>query len=207
MTISAAEAHRAKHAPAVDGVLPIILERWSPRSYDSREVSLADLRLIFEAARWAPSSSNEQPWRYLVGRRNSQTHSKIAACLNPGNQIWAAHVAVLMLGVARTRFARNDTPNAYAFYDLGAATMLITLQAAALGLVTHQMAGFDHAAIRTALGIPEDFLLGSVMAIGHQGEPSALPNEKLLGSETATRTRKPLSEIAFSAWNEPLDLA
>lgn len=206
MTVSAAEAHRIKRAPAVEGVLPIILERWSPRSYDSREVSLADLRLIFEAARWAPSSSNEQPWRYLVGRRNSRTHSKIAACLNPGNQIWAADAAVLMLGVASTRFTRNDAPNAYALYDLGAATMLITLQATALGILAHQMAGFDHAAVRQALAIPEDFLLGSVMTLGYQGEPSALPNERLLSSETASRTRKPLNQIAFSSWNEPLDL-
>ncbi len=207
MTVPAAEAHHIKHAPPADGVLPVLLERWSPRSYDpSRDVSLTDLRRLFEAARWAPSSSNEQPWRYIVGLRNSSAHQKIAAVLAPGNQVWAPHAPVLLLGVTRTHFARNDAPNAYALYDLGAATVLITLQATALGLSTHQMAGFDHHAARASLSIPEDYALGSVMAIGYQGEPGALADEKHLASETAPRTRKSLSEIVFSAWNIPLAL-
>lgn len=206
MTPTAAETRHIKLAPSVDGLLPLIRERWSPRSFSSRDVSSADLRVIFEAARWAPSSSNEQPWRYIVGTRNSPTHQKIAAFLHPGNQLWAPRASVLMLGAAKKNFARDHAPNPYAFYDLGAATVLITLQAVALGLITHQMAGFNHEAARASLAIPEDYALGSVMALGYQDEPSALPSEKLIASETAPRTRKPLSEIALSAWDEPLNL-
>ena len=207
MTLSAAEARRIKHAPPAEGVLPVVLERWSPRSYSDRDVSAADLRRIFEAARWAPSSANEQPWRYIVGLRNSPTHAKIAAALSPGNQNWAPNAPILILGAARSTFASSGEPNPYAFFDLGAATLIITLEATSLGLATHQMAGFNHDAIRQSLEIPADYLLGSVMALGHQDEPSKLTSEKHLASETAPRTRKPLSEIAFSAWNQPLTLA
>jgi nitroreductase len=206
MTLSASEVDRLKHAPATDGVLPVVLQRWSPRSFDGREVSPADLEKVFEAARWAPSSYNEQPWRFIVGVRTSSTHSKIASSLMDFNKAWAPRAPVLILGVAKTRFSQNDAPNAYAIFDLGAASALITLQASALGLVTHQMAGFDHDAARKVLGIPETYALGSVMALGYQGEPSALPNDRLIALETAPRTRKPLSEIVFSAWGEPATL-
>src|ERR1700721_1142994 len=100
MTISAAEARKAKHAPKVDGVLPIFLERWSPRAFEEREVSGADLRRIFEAARWAPSSNNEQPWRFILGRRNSDTFQKIASSLVSFNQAWAPKAPTLILGTA-----------------------------------------------------------------------------------------------------------
>jgi nitroreductase len=113
---------------------------------------------------------------------------------------------VLILGTAHTRFSRNGTPNGYAMYDLGAATAMLILQATAMGLAAHQMAGFDHDAARKAFEIPEDYSLGSVMALGYQGEPAALPDAKMIATETAPRTRKPLSEIAFSAWGEPAKL-
>jgi nitroreductase len=207
MTLSASEVNQLKHAPAVEGVLPVIHQRWSPRSFAEREVSAADLAKVFEAARWAPSSNNEQPWRYLVGVRNSDTHSKIAATLAGFNKVWAPNAPVLILGTASSRFSRNGRPNGYALYDLGAATVLITLQAAALGLATHQMGGFDHDAIRQALAIPEDYVLGSVMALGYLGEPAELGDEHLIASEVAPRSRKPVSEIVFSAWGEPAQLA
>ena len=207
MTLSASEVNQLKRAPAVEGVLPVIHQRWSPRSFADREVNLAELAKVFEAARWAPSSNNEQPWRYIVGVRNSATHAKIAATLAGFNKAWAPKAPVLILGVASTRFSRNGRPNDYALYDLGAATVLITLQAVALGLATHQMGGFDHDAIRQALEIPEDYVLGSVMALGYLGEPAALADEHLIASEVAARSRKPLSEMVFSAWGEPADLA
>lgn len=207
MTLSASEVNQLKHAPAVEGVLPVIHQRWSPRSFAEREVSAADLAKVFEAARWAPSSNNEQPWRYLVGVRNSDTHSKIAATLAGFNKVWAPNAPVLILGTASSRFSRNGRPNGYALYDLGAATVLITLQAAALGLATHQMGGFEHDAIRQALAIPEDYVLGSVMALGYLGEPAELGDEHLIASEVAPRSRKPVSEIVFSAWGEPAQLA
>jgi len=206
MTLSAEEVHRLKRAPAVEGVLPVVLHRWSPRAFDGREVSAADLRKIFEAARWAPSSNNEQPWSFIVGLRGTETHKKIAASLVSFNQMWAPKAPVLILGVANTKFSRNGKPNYYASYDLGAATMLITLQAQELGLATHQMGGFDHEAARGALEIPEDYALGSVMALGYMGEPATLENERLIEQEVAPRTRKQLDETVLGAWGEPLKI-
>ncbi|MGO9317843.1 MAG: nitroreductase family protein [Terracidiphilus sp.] len=207
MTLSALEVHQLKQAPAIDGVLPVVLARWSPRSYAARDVSPADLKIIFEAARWAASSNNEQPWRFLVGLRNSSTHQKIFSALVGFNQSWAGAAPVLILGVANGKFSLNNSPNAYALYDLGAAAAILCLQAAALGLATHSMAGYNHDTARQALAIPEDYLLGAVIALGYQGEPSALNHEKLIAQETSPRSRKPLSEFVFSAWGEPANLA
>jgi nitroreductase len=204
-TQSAHEVHRLKHAPAVGGVLPVILERWSPRSFESREVNPADLKRVFEAARWAPSSFNEQPWRFIVAKRESDTFNQIVATMTTGNQAWAPKAPMLILGIAKS-FTHNGSSNRFAMHDLGAAMALITLEATALGLATHQMAGFDEEAARTALGIPEEFAIGSIMALGYQGEPSALPNEKLIAAEVAPRTRKPLNELVFSSWDVPARL-
>jgi nitroreductase len=204
MTLSINEVNTFKTAPAVEGVLPVILSRWSPRAFSGREVSAADLARVFEAARWAPSSNNRQPWRYLVGVRDSITHDKLAALLAGFNQAWAPQAPVLILGV--TKAVHDGTPNAYALYDLGAATALLTVQAAALGLATHQMAGYDHEAAGQALDIPEDYALGAIIALGYQGEPSALTNERLLSMEIAPRQRKPLNDFVFSSWGVPADL-
>lgn len=206
MTLSSSEVNNLKHAPAVEGVLPIIHHRWSPRSFADREVSPADLRTVFEAARWTASSYNEQPWRFLVGTRNSGTYKKILSSLIAFNQAWAAAAPVLILGVAKTRFSHSDAPNRVSLYDLGAAASYLTLQAAALGLSTHQMAGFDESVARQALEIPEGYALGAVIALGYQGEPAALPNEQMIAQETAPRSRKPLSEIVLSAWETPANL-
>jgi nitroreductase len=206
MTLSAAEVHHLKKAPAADGVLPAVLARWSSRSFADRDVSPADLRKVFEAARWAASSYNEQPWRFIVGLRNSLTHKKIFSTLIGFNQSWAGAAPVLILGVAKTKFSHNGADNRNALYDLGAASSYLTLQAAALGLTTHQMAGFDADAARQAFAIPEDYALGAVIALGHQGEPSALPHPDLIAHEVAPRTRKPLNEFVLSSWGEPADL-
>ena len=122
------------------------------------------------------------------------------------NQTWAPHAPVLILGLALTTFARNGHANAYALYDLGAASSYLTLQAAALGLSTHQMAGFDRDAARAALGIPDEYALGSVIALGYQGEPADLEDEALIAKELAPRTRKPLNELVFAAWGTPAEL-
>ncbi len=206
MTISAAEVHELKKAQAIDGVLPIFHTRWSPRSFSDREVAPADLARVFEAARWAASSFNEQPWRFFVGRRNSLTYKNIFESLMPPNKAWAGAAPVLILGVARTKFSHNDAPNRVALYDLGAAASYLTLQAAALGLAAHQMAGLDPEAARKALEIPEEYVIGAVIALGYQGEPTALNNERLLAQEIAPRERKPLKDFVFSAWNTPADL-
>jgi nitroreductase len=206
MTLSAIEVNNLKQAPAVEGVLPAVLGRWSPRSFADRDVSPADLVKVFEAARWTASSYNEQPWRFLVGTRNSLTHKKIFSSLIGFNQAWAGAAPVLILGVASTKFAHNGEANRNALYDLGAASSYLTLQAAALGLTTHQMAGYDQAAARQALEIPEPYVLGAVIALGYQGEPAALGQEQLIALETTPRARKPLSEFVLSAWGTPANL-
>jgi nitroreductase len=206
MTLSASEVHSLKHAPATDGVLPIFHQRWSPRAFSDREVSAADLAKVFEAARWAASSYNEQPWRFIVGQRKSTTYHKILGSLIEFNQHWARHAPVLIFGVAKEKFSHNGAPNRVALYDLGAASSHLTLQAAALGLATHQMAGFDEAAARKALEVPDGYVGGAVIALGYQGEPASLPNEQMLSQEVAPRQRKSLKEIVFSAWDIPLHL-
>ena len=206
MTTSVNELNDLKQAPAVDGVLPIFHSRWSPRAFSDREVSPADLAKVFEAARWAASSYNEQPWRFLVGTRNSTAYNKIFASLMPFNQLWATSAPVLILGASKTRFSHNDSPNRVALFDLGAASSYLTLQAHALGLAAHQMAGFDPDAARKAFEIPDVYIFGSVIALGYQGEPAALPNEQFRSQEVSPRKRKPLKEFVFSAWDTPADI-
>jgi nitroreductase len=170
-------------------------------------VSPADLTKVFEAARWSASAYNEQPWRFLMGVRGSETYKKIFSTLIGFNQSWAAAAPVLILGVASSTFSHNGSSNTYALYDLGAAAGALTLQAAAQGLTTHTMAGFDHDAARQAFQIPDDYQLGAVIALGYQGDPAALSQPQLLSLEIAPRTRKPLNEIVLSAWGSPADLA
>jgi nitroreductase len=202
--MTAGELDQIKQAQGVDGVLPVIYKRWSARAFAGRDVAEEDLRRVFEAARWAASSGNEQPWRYVVGRRGTETHRKISESLVPNNQAWAKKAPVLMIGLARTRFTRDDRPNAYALYDLGAASSYLTLQAAALGLTTHQMAGFDREKARTLLGVPEGHELGAAIALGYQDDPDTLPSPELIQRETAPRQRKPLDEFVFSEWGKGL---
>jgi nitroreductase len=206
MVLSAIEVNRLKQAPPVEGVLPLVLDRWSPRSFADREVSPDLLAKVFEAARWTASSFNEQPWRFLVGTRNSLTYKKIFETLIGFNQSWAGAAPVLILGVTSSKFSHDNASNYHALYDLGAAAFCLVLQAAALGLSTHQMAGYDQSAARLAFGIPEDYVPGAVIALGYQGEPAALGNEQLISREVEPRTRKPLKEFVFSAWDTSANL-
>jgi nitroreductase len=206
MTLSATEVNQLKQAQADGNVLPVVLHRWSPRSFADRDVSPADLHTVFEAARWAASSYNEQPWRFFVGTRNSETYQKIFQSLGEFNQLWAGTAPVLILGVASTKFSHNGSPNPVALYDLGAAAATLCYQATALGLFTHQMAGYDRDVARKLFNVPEDFLFGAVIALGYQGEPSALGNPQMLAQETAPRQRKPLSEFVLSDLNTPAKL-
>lgn len=203
---SAVEVNNLKQAPKIDGVMPAFFHRWSPRSFADREVSPETLAKVFEAARWAASSYNEQPWRFFIGMRGSSTWQKIFDSLGEFNQTWAKAAPVLMVNAAHTKFTHNGTPNRVALYDLGAAASYMTLQASVLGLAAHQMAGFDPEKARHALRIPDDYIMGAAIALGYQGEPAALPNEKFVQQETAPRTRKPLSEIVLAEWNVPASL-
>jgi nitroreductase len=207
MSVSAAEVHELKQAPEVPRVLPVMLQRWSPRSFTDRDVSDADLKTIFEAVRWAASSYNEQPWRFLVGRRGSETHKKIFGVLAPPNQGWAGKAPVLMLGVAKTKFSHSGQANRVALFDLGAASAYVALEAAALGLAVHQMAGLDPEAAKKVFGVPEEYIVGSAFALGYQGDPEALPNDQMKQQETSPRQRKALSEFVFEEWEKPAGFA
>ena len=206
MTLSASEVNQLKQAPANDRVLPVILHRWSPRSFADREVSLADLKTIFEAVRWTASSYNEQPWRSFVGARGSETYQKIFQALGEFNQAWARSAPVLILNAAKTTFSHNNSPNPVALYDLGASGATMCYQATALGIFTHQMAGYDRDVARKLFNVPDDFIFGAAAAMGYLGEPSALPNEHYIAQEVVPRQRKPLSEFVLSAWGVPANL-
>ena len=134
MTLTASEIHQMKHAqPSTEGVLPVILERWSPRAFDDRDVSPADLKIIFEAARWAPSSLTNSHGGSLWVTVTLRPTRRYVDTLVPFNQAWAGTRPVLILSVAKTRFSHNDSPNNYAVHDLGAADGFMTLQAAVHG--------------------------------------------------------------------------
>lgn len=199
------EIEKLKHAPAVPGVIDVILQRWSPRAFADKPVSKKDLRKIFEAARWAASSYNEQPWRFFVGHKGDSAYRKIFDSLVEFNQSWASSAPVLILSAASKNFAHNGAPNSFAVHDTGAATAYIALQATALGLHTHSMAGFDQDKARTAFNIPDSYHMGAVTALGYLGNVDNLP-EGLLEREAARRDRKPLSEIVLTELGHPAEL-
>ena len=173
-SISPAEVEKLKHAPAVEGIPEVILKRWSPRAFDQREVPAGDLHKIFVAASWAASSNNEQPWRFLLGRRGDETYKKIFSSLVEFNQMWAKSAPVLILSIAKKTFSHNGSPNGYGLHDTGAATGYLGLAAANLGLHTHSMAGFDKELARASFGISSDYDIGAVTALGYFGDPSTL---------------------------------
>ena len=201
-TTSPEAVDKIKHAPEAHGVDDLIRRRWSPRTYADKEIPAAELKKLFEAARWAASSSNEQPWRFLVGRRGDETYQKIFHALVEFNQSWAKSAPVLVLSVAKNVFTNNGKPNAYGMHDTGAASATLALQATAIGLHTHSMAGFDREQARASFAIPADYEIGAVTAIGYLGDPASLP-EHLKKMEVSPRQRKPVEEFVFSAWEKP----
>ena len=191
-------------APTDHPVHEIIRERWSPRAFSEKPVPTEVLRSLFEAARWAPSSSNEQPWAFLVATKDDQaSHAKMLSTLVEFNQVWAKYVPVLSIAVSELAFARSGKPNRNAFYDTGAAVAYLSTEATARGLFVHQMAGFDpHKAIEL-FSIPSGWEPIAAFVIGYPGDPQSLP-EKLRERELAPRTRKPLSDFVMSgSWGQP----
>ncbi len=181
----------------------LIATRYSPRAFSDRAVSQEDVRSLLEAARWAPSCFNEQPWRYLLAMKSQPDEfARMLSCLVEFNQSWAKEASVLLLAVASTQFERNQKPNRHAWHDVGAASGSLSLQATALGLQAHQMAGFDADRARAEFAIPEEFEPVAAIAIGYPGSADSLP-EDLRERELAARERKPLSELVFSgAWGK-----
>jgi len=178
-------------------VADIIARRWSPRGYDpSRPVSRDNLMSLLEAARWAPSSANGQPWRYLVfDQSDPEALAKAQDCLSPGNA-WAKAAPMLMLSVAKLTSARNGQPNRFGAHDVGAASVSMALQATALGLWVHQMGGYDSAKARGYFGIPDDYEPMAMIAVGYMLPEKDLPPE-VLQRDLVGRTRQPISDMAF----------
>ncbi|PRP99638.1 nitroreductase family protein [Enhygromyxa salina] len=183
----------------------LIRRRWSPLAFSSQPVADRDLRSVLEAARWGPSCFNEQPWRYIVARREQEAEfARMLSCLVEKNQRWAQAAPVLMLSVARLAFAANDRPNRHALHDVGLATAQLSLQAAALGLGVHQMAGFSPDRARELYAIPDSFEPVAAIALGYPGAPDQLP-EDLRARDRGARIRHPQAEFVFAGtWDTPL---
>lgn len=184
-----------------------IANRWSGRAFDAaKPVSKEQILSLCEAARWAPSCFGDEPWRFLVWDKNSNADAwqKAFDCLAPSNQTWVKNAPVLLLVCADTLFGHNQTPNRWAQYDTGAAGENLCLQAADLGLMAHQMGGFNVDAAREAFAIPAQFTLMAMVAVGYAGDANLLPDE-LKTRELAPRKRKPIGDLFFdSAWNQSI---
>jgi nitroreductase len=175
----------------------LLAKRWSPYAFSSQPVSDEDIRALFEAARWAASSYNEQPWRYIVAtRKDSEEFDRLVSCLVEGNQPWAKLAPVLALGCVALKFVRNGQLNAAAEHDLGTASACLTLEASARGLFVHQMIGILPNRARELYQIPEDFKALTGLAIGYIGNSDDLP-ERYKERDLAPRSRKPHSEFVF----------
>jgi nitroreductase len=185
-------------------ILDLFKRRWSPRAFADRPVDQKTLRSLFEAARWSQSCNNEQPWRFVIAFRSDQAwHEALGSCLAAGNA-WAKQAPVLGLSVAKTAFSNNNRPNRVAVYDVGGAMMAFIIQATAMDLYVHQMAGFDVNMARQVAGIPEGFDPVAMFALGYLGDPDSLSPD-LKAREVAPRTRTALREFVFSRqWNQPV---
>lgn len=186
----------------------VLRARWSPRAFDPAPLPGATLHTLFEAARWAPSSGNAQPWRFVVATIDGEpeAHARFVACLNEGNRRWAFRAPVLLFACAKRTIERPDRPprdNAHAWYDLGQAVAHLSVQATAEGLFVHQMAGFDAAAARDAGGVPDGFDVVTAVAIGRYGDAAALDDD-LQPREAAPRVRRAADETAWRGrWDGP----
>ncbi|SHL16669.1 nitroreductase family protein [Hymenobacter psychrotolerans] len=185
-----------KHAPTTYPVHEIIRKRWSPRAFASQPVAPEALEQVFEAASWAASAMNEQPWRYIYAHQaDAETFRKMVDCLLPGNQPWAKNAPVLILALAKTQYD-NGTPNGAALHDLGMANANLMLEATAIGLHGHFMGGFDPAKTKEAFQLPDTLQPVAFIALGYMGEAEQL-EEPFLSREKAPRQRKPIGEISF----------
>lgn len=175
----------------------LIRSRWSPYSFANKSVSDEDLRSLFEAARWSASSYNEQPWSYMVAKKEDPDEfGRLLSCLVEGNQVWAKAASALALGISRLNFARDNKPNRAAIHDLGLASSNLALEATARGLVVHQMIGIVPDKVRELYSVPEGHEPMTAVAIGYAGDVSDLP-EQLQTRDAARRPRKPLKEFVF----------
>ena len=196
---SIASTYPEKEARTEYDIDEVMKRRWSPRAFEDRAVEHEKIMTMLEAARWAPSCFNEQPWRFLVfDGTNPEALERARGCLVEGNA-WALKAPVLMLSTSRDNFAYNEKPNRTSQHDVGLATENLLLQAAELELAAHAMAGFDVERARREFNIPDGYTILAMIAIGYpyRGSLDDL-DEKLRAKELAPRERKPISEIAFA---------
>ena len=181
----------------------LIRRRWSPRAFADRPVEAEKLASLFEAARWAPSSFNGQPWHYIVATKDDRaSFERLLNCLRPQNVQWAQHAPVLIIAVAQLAMSPERGPNRHAFHDVGLANENLVLQAVALGLVAHQMAGFFPDKARATFNIPEGYEALTAIAVGYPGDPENLPPETK-ARELQPRERRPLGEFVFAdGWGQ-----
>jgi nitroreductase len=177
-------------------IAELLEKRWSPRSFTGEPVDDEKIRLLFEAARWAPSSMNEQPWSYYYAHReDNEKFDRYLECLMPGNSVWAKNASILIIGVAGKLFRSNGKPNRHYLHDTGAASTMIAVQAAAMGMQAHQMGGFYMERTIEMLNLdPELYEPSSFIAVGYQDKPDNLP-ENLKEKERAPRSRRDIDEF------------
>jgi nitroreductase len=181
------------HRKADHPIEPLLLRRWSPRAMSGDPISDEEMLRLFEAARWAPSTFNEQEWRFLYARRETPRWPVFLELLVEGNRVWCDRAAMLVVILAHTLFERNGKPNPVHLFDCGNAFENLALQGTAMGLVVHGMQGFDFERARSALGVPEDYAVVAMFAVGRPGDAALLP-EKLRDREVPSG-RKPLTEL------------
>ena len=189
-----------KHATSDHEILDIIRHRWSPRAFDpDRAIPAGDLRTLFEAARWAPSSYNEQPWRFVVADRTSspEAFAALFETLAENNRTWAGLAPTLILVAAATQLQRFSGVNRHAWYDAGQAVAFLSLQATSLGLFVRQMEGFDREAARRVCAIPADYDPVVTIALGYTGDPAALTIERYRVAESQSRGRQRIDDFVF----------
>jgi nitroreductase len=185
---------------------PLLQERWSPRAFDETHVLPASaVTSLVEAARWSPSAGNSQPWSFIVGLRGDATHATIVSALSRGNSSWAPRASALIVTAHQLASGPDhELPfDAYTQYDLGQAAAHLSIQAHALGLHAHQMAGFDHDAVAGAFAVPAHWKVTTLIAVGQLTDAAALGDAGLIAREEAARSRRPLSEFVFTGtWGE-----
>jgi nitroreductase len=176
-------------------VLDLLQKRWSPRAFSPKPLDRNTVLTLFEAARWAASAMNEQPWRFIYATADeSEKHKNLVQCLIEGNRIWAQSAPLLIMTLARTNFFKNNQPNKWAVHDLGLSIGNLTAQASALDLYVHNMAGFSSDTARQLFAIPAEYEPVTMIAAGYLGSEEQLP-EPLRAREIAVQERKPLDEL------------
>lgn len=188
-------------------IIEVLKRRWSPRAFSDQMIEPEKLRSLFEAARWAPSSFNEQEWFFILAtKQEPEEYAGLLSCLVEKNQQWARQAPVLMVSVAKLNFDQTGKPNRHAFYDLGMAVGNLMVQATSLNLFVHQMAGFSPERVAEIYGVPDAFAPVAAIALGYGADVEDLP-EPVREGELKPRSRKPIQSFVFQGrWGQPAPL-